>query len=233
MPEVLVLQHAEPEGLGTIQDALTAAGVKFRTVRGDLGERIPAGLDGAAGLIVMGGPMGVYEQDRYPFLADELALIQTCLGANVPMLGICLGSQLLAAALGARVRPGSRKEIGWYRVSLTPEAAEDRLFRGVPNPFQGFHWHGDIYDVPEGAVKLASSELTGCQAFRHGSAYGILFHMEVTPASVEAMAQAFPEEMAEGGVSRAMLEQGRAEHLVQLQAVGVQVFGGWVESLRG
>jgi len=107
-------------------------------IRGDLLQPIPASLEGAAALIVMGGPMGVHEQDRYRFLADEVRLIQEAVEADVPILGVCLGSQLLAAALGATVRRGSQKEIGWHAASPSLEAATDPLFIGMPNQFQGF-----------------------------------------------------------------------------------------------
>ncbi|MBI4308419.1 MAG: type 1 glutamine amidotransferase, partial [Chloroflexi bacterium] len=119
MSTVLVLQHAAPETLGAIADALKAAGLAFRYVRTFAGEPVPQDLGDAAGLVAMGGPQSVYEQDRFPYLRDELRLIERALKAGRPILGICLGSQLLAAALGAPVTRGKQKEIGWHRVALT------------------------------------------------------------------------------------------------------------------
>jgi GMP synthase (glutamine-hydrolysing) len=227
MPNVIVLQHAGCEGLGTIADALASAKIEFRTVHGDLGEAIPNNLDDAAGLIVMGGPMGVYEDHLYPFLAAERRLIEAAMRAEKPVLGVCLGSQLLASALGATVYKGPSKEIGWYPVYLESAATTDALFEDAPSQFQGFHWHGDVFDVPAGAVKLAHSDLTGCQAFRQGKAYGLLFHLEVTQATIHGMAAAFPEELAEAGGSVASLDAGIGAHLPALQSIGADVFRRW------
>ena len=152
--------------------------------------------------------------------------------ANLPVIGICLGSQLLAAALGAPVRPGPRKEIGWYPIYLEPAASADTLFADAPSQFEGFHWHGDIFDLPKGATRLAHSDLTECQAFRYGSAHGLLFHMEVTQASITGMAQAFPEELAQAGGSAESLAAGTKRHLERLQSIGATVFRRWVDTVR-
>jgi GMP synthase (glutamine-hydrolysing) len=227
--EVVVLQHAESESLGTIADALRARGLSVRTVRGDLGNSIPQSLGAAVGLIVMGGPMGVYDHARYPFLSDEIRLIQAAVQAGKPVLGVCLGSQLLAAALGAQVRKGPRKEIGWYPVHL--DAPNDPLLENVPLQFDAFHWHGDVFDLPSGAVKLAHSNLTACQGFRYANAYGILFHMEVTEASIAGMSAAFPEELAEAEVNLDRLTRDTERYLPQLRSIGALTFGRWVASL--
>jgi GMP synthase (glutamine-hydrolysing) len=232
MKNVIVLQHAECEGPGTLADALAAAKLPVHVVRGDLGEPIPRDLDSTAALIVMGGPMGVYEHTRYPFLLDEIRLVEAAIKARLPVIGICLGSQLLGTALGANVRQGSRKEIGWYPVQLEPAASADTLFTDVPNRFEGFHWHGDIFDLPDGATRLAHSNLTECQAFRYGSAHGILFHMEVTQASIAGMVQAFPEELAQAGGSSESLASGTNRHLERLQSIGATVFRRWVDTIQ-
>ncbi len=232
MKNVMVLQHAGSEGSGTLADALAAPQLPVRVVRGDLGEPIPGDLSATAALVVMGGPMGVYEHTRYPFLLDELRLVEAAVKAHLPVIGICLGSQLLAAALGARVHPGSRKEIGWYPVHLEPAASADTLFADAPHQFEGFHWHGDIFHLPEGATRLAHSDLTECQAFRYGSAHGLLFHMEVTQASIAGMAQAFPEELAQAGGSPESLAAGTKRHLDRLQSIGAAVFRRWAATIR-
>ena len=228
MGEVLVLQHIDCEPLGTIEDALRGAGLSFRYVRGYAGETVPQQIGDAAGLIVMGGPMGVYERDRYPYLDDEMRLITRAVAQGVPTLGVCLGSQLLAAALGADVRPGPQVEIGWYPVTQTEVGAADPLWGGLPKRFIGFLWHGDVFDVPPGAVSLASSELTACQAFRYGpSVYGVLSHAEVTPEIVRDWTAAFAGELEDAGLDPAVILDGIPVHLPALREVSRAFFGAW------
>jgi len=230
---VWVLQHVPCETLGIIADVLAAANLSPQYVRTFAGEPVPRDMRDAVGLVVMGGPMGVYEHTQYPHLRAEMRLIERALGENKPVLGVCLGSQLLAATLGAEVKPGARKEIGWYPITLSPEAATDSLWAGVESPFVAYHWHGDIFDVPRGAVTLASSELTACQAFRYGErAYGFLFHMEVTDLIIDDMVRNFAAELTSVGLEADQILAGAREHLRSLQAVGRTVFGRWVNLLR-
>ena len=225
---VLVLQHVAAEGPGAIGAALAARGMELRTVRIDLGQPVPRDAGGAAGLVVMGGPRGVYEAGRFPHLADELRLIESFLKSGLPILGICLGSQLLAAALGARVRPSGFKEIGWHPVRLRDAAGGDPLWSGLPETFTAFHWHGDTFDLPAGAVRLASSELTENQAFHWGpSAYGLLFHLEVDAEQVRGMASAFAEEVSAAGLSPEPILRGAELFMEPLQRLGREVFDRW------
>ncbi len=234
MANVCVLQHVQAETPGLIDEALQAAGVGVRSVQVFRPQPVPAALDDAGGLIVMGGPMGVYEQARYPFLADEMRLIERALRADKPVLGVCLGSQLLAAVLGASVNPGPRKEIGWHRVTLAPPAASDPLWMGMPSSFTAYHWHGDVFELPRGATALAASELTACQAFRHGrSAYGLLFHLEVTESIIAAMVAAFADECRAAGVDGADIVRSIPHHLPPLQAIGRTVFARWTGMVAG
>ena len=232
MKKVIVLQHAECEGPGILSDALAAAKLPVRVIRGDLGEPIPADLSDILALIVMGGPMSTYEHARYPFLLDEIRLLEAAVTAHLPVIGICLGSQLLAAALGAHVRPGPQKEIGWYPIHLEPAASADPLFTDAPNRFEAFHWHGDIFDLPHGATRLAHSDVTECQAFHYESACGILFHMEVTQASITGMAEVFSSELAQAGVSTESLASGTDRYLANLQSIGTMVFRRWVDTIQ-
>lgn len=211
---VLVLQHVASEGPGRIADALTARGISVRVIRIDRGEPVPTSLDGARGLIVMGGPMGVYEADRFPHLRDEIALIRAAHGV-VPVLGICLGSQLVAAALGASVKPSGTLELGW--LPITVHAADPLLELGT---FVALCWHGDVFDLPPGAVALASSAMTPLQAFRHGRTWGLLFHVE---ADVAAMADAFPGDLARAGLTRDALVTEPAE----LPTLAATIFDRW------
>lgn len=200
-PFVRVLQHVAPEGPGRIAAALEQQGFGVATTRIDSGEPVPANLDGAAALVVMGGPMGVYEADRYPHLVAEQRLIERALRDGVPVLGVCLGAQLLAATLGARVYPGPQKEIGWFPVTVMKDAVSDGLFEDAPGTFWALHWHGDVFDLPEDAVCLARSELTAHQAFRfERNAYGLLFHLEAALDHVQTMTSAFASDLDHDGV---------------------------------
>ncbi len=183
---VFVLQHVPHETLGAIEPQWAEVGLECRHV--ELFRRPPETLDpgGSSGLVVMGGPMNVDEVDRYPFLRAEVGWIREAVEAEIPVLGVCLGAQLLAKALGAAVYPNRVKEIGWYEIELTPEAASDPLFEGCSPRQTVFQWHGDTFDLPTGAVHLATSALCRHQAFRYGpSAYGLQFHAEMTAALVD------------------------------------------------
>lgn len=228
MAKVWVIQHIVCETLGTIAGALEGAGISYQHIRPFAGDRVPKEIGGCTGLIVMGGPMGVYERDAYPFLADEMRLIEKTLQAQVPILGVCLGSQLLAATLGAAVTKGQRKEIGWYPVTLADSCKDDPLWTGVESPFTAYHWHGDVFELPSGAVGLASSALTKHQAFRYGrNAYGFLFHMEVTPVMIREMVENFRDELREAKLDGAEILRKAPDYLPPLQTIGNLVFQRW------
>jgi GMP synthase (glutamine-hydrolysing) len=232
MNTVYAIQHIACETPGLIAEALAARGAAIRHVRPFAGEAIPATMDGAAGLVVMGGPMGVYEQDQFPFLRDEIRLIQQALRDNKPVIGVCLGSQLLAAALGAAVTKGRQKEIGWFPVTLTRDGASDPLLAGAPASFTALHWHGDVFELPRGAVSLASSALTTHQAFRCGAtAYGFLFHMETTAPLIEGMVGNFGDELQGARVNGDDIIARAGEHLPALQQVGRAAFSRWAALL--
>jgi len=229
---VLVLQHAEPESPGILAEILHERGFPIHVVRPYRDEPVPESAAGWSGLVVMGGPMGVYEEARHPHLGAEVRLIRSALDEGLPIVGVCLGSQLLAAALGGRVAPGMR-EIGWFRVVLSPEASRDPLWSGVQSPFTPFHWHGDAFDLPAGCVPLARSERTVCQGFAYREqAYGFLFHLEVTEPMVRAMTGAFPEELAVAGVDRDGLLREAARALPAIAGIASTVFGRWADRLE-
>ena len=224
---VVVLQHVAVEGPGRIAGALDRAGHDWRAVHLYDGEPAPSSTAGVDGLVVMGGPMGVGDTDAFPHLADEQSLIRDCLDARIAVIGVCLGAQLLAAALGASIRPGESIELGWHDVTLTADGRHDPVLGRLPRRFAPLHWHGDVFDVPPGATTLAWSEQTAVQAFRHDTtAYGLLFHLEAHQAQVAAMAEQFPDDVHAAGIS--------AEHLVDASRLDTiapaadEMFDAWV-----
>ena len=234
MAKIYVLQHHPVETLGTIADALEGAALAWQYVRVYDGQPVPSSMRGAGGLIVMGGPMGVYQTDRYPWLRDEMRLIEDAVKSNLPTLGVCLGAQILAAALGAKVeRNPNGKEIGWHPIKLGDSAQHDRLMRGLPATLTPFHWHGDIFDLPPGAVLLASSEKTPCQAFRYGDkAYAFQFHFEVTPDGVAAMADAFAKDLNRENIAADRVIAQAAEFAPTLEKISDTVFSRWASPIQ-
>jgi GMP synthase-like glutamine amidotransferase len=198
----VAIEHVPFEGPGSIATAAARRGTPLSVCRPYLGEPLPA-VEQLLGLIVMGGPMGVSDTDRHPHLRDELQLIAAAVAAGRPVLGVCLGAQLLAAALGATVSRGAQLEIGPGTVTLTPAGRSDPVLGAVgADELPVVHWHQDTFDLPPGAAWLARSALYPHQAFRVGPlAYGLQFHVEVDrtladgwrehlPAGVEISEQA-------------------------------------------
>ena len=199
MQPVVVLRHAPHVPIGSVQDVFAAAGLPWHYV--DLYSDIPARLPlaDAAGLVILGGPMNVDDVAAHPFLAIELDWIREAIDRELPTLGICLGAQLLAKALGKPVVRHMVKEIGWYEVQLLPAAHDDRLFGGRGPVETVFQWHGDTFELPAGAVQLARGTSCPVQAFRFGSsAYAVQFHIEMTAPLVNEWLEepAFSAEVA-------------------------------------
>jgi len=190
-----VIRHVEIEDLGYLGEALERGGISFRYIDAEALTREGPQLRADA-LIVLGGPMGAYDLEKHPCLAGEIELIRQRLQARRPVLGICLGAQLLAAAAGARVyRGASGVEIGWAGVELTQAGLLDPLWAGFPRRFTSFHWHGDTFDLPNGAELLARSDRY-VQAFRLGRhAYGVQFHPEVVPPQLKDWIRAYRLEL--------------------------------------
>jgi GMP synthase (glutamine-hydrolysing) len=231
---VLILRHVPHEPAGTLETILAHANVAFQYV--DLFDHVPRDLPlmQAAGLVVLGGPMNVDEVDRYPYLAREIGWIRAAMEAHTPILGICLGAQLLAKSLGSRVYPNDQKEIGWHPIELTRRAADDPLFaaEGVRTVF---HWHGDTFDLPMGAVHLASSTRCAQQAFRYGQrAWGLQFHIEMTAEMVDDWLNELERagEVAEWGADPQAIRRQTPQELPGLQALANNVLGRFAVMCR-
>jgi GMP synthase (glutamine-hydrolysing) len=180
--KILAIQNAPGEHLGFFADILEEQGISFEYSK-PYKDDIPP-INSYTKLIILGGPMGVYEAERYPFLKREVEYIRAAIKRRMPVLGVCLGAQLMAHALGGRVYPGDEEEKGWYPIKLSEDGKKDEILRNFDSEFQVFHWHGDTFTLPFEAVHLASSQLYKNQAFRFGNSYALQFHLEVTEAMV-------------------------------------------------
>jgi GMP synthase (glutamine-hydrolysing) len=186
MKKLLVVQHVAFEILGTLNPLLKSAGFRIRYVNFGRHPEAQPCLDRYHGLVVLGGPMNADQFDRFPHLETEVKLIENAIDRDVPVLGICLGAQLIAMALGAEVKRNPQKEIGWYDVSLTDAGRQDPLFAHFEPTERIFQWHGDTFCLPKGCTHLASSPTCANQAFRYRSnVYGLQFHMEVDEPLIE------------------------------------------------
>jgi GMP synthase (glutamine-hydrolysing) len=223
-PILLAIQHVPWEGPHRILDA--CRGLDVHTVKPLAGQALPD-HDQVAGAVVMGGPMNVDEVDLHPELASEREWLAEAVRGDLPVLGICLGAQLLARALGAEVRAGEGPELGYAPVEvLTPD---DPILGALAPSTTVLHWHGDVFDLPDGAEHLARSERTEVQAFRHGNAWGVLFHPESDFALLEAWL-AVPEMVH--GACMALGDDGAAALPSQAEAAEAELLARTTPSLE-
>ncbi len=231
-PNLLVLQHIACEPPGAYEDELRVRGGELQTVMVDQGEPLP---DWRAfdGIIAMGGPMGAYEDDRLPWLKAEKELIAEAAYAGAPFWGVCLGSQLLAASLGAQVGPGPSPEVGVLPVYRTTDGAADPVFSVMPDEFAALQWHSDTFELPEGAVRLARSDAYEQQAFVFKRAYAVQFHIEVGTAlatewgEVPAYAESLDALMGDHALPRLLAQIGARED--EMTALARRLFAAWLE----
>lgn len=203
MPRILVFQHVAAEPLGTLDRLIRARGHRIRFVNFERHPDAEPDVERYRGLIVLGGPMNVDQQAERPHLRTELRAIERALALGRPVLGICLGAQLLAHALGAPVRRHSQQEIGWYPLELTEQGHTDPVISPLTPTSPVFQWHGCTFDLPAGAVQLARTATCEQQAFRHGkSAYGLQFHLEMDAPLIERWLSApdYAKELACSGL---------------------------------
>jgi GMP synthase (glutamine-hydrolysing) len=231
--DVLVLQHIACEPPGVYEDVLQERAARITRVELDEGQTIPGRSFDA--IVAMGGPMSVNDEDEHPWLRDEKRLIAAAVEGGVPVWGACLGVQLLASALGAKVYSGSEPEVGLLPVSLTEDGRTDSVLGSLPSEVITLQWHGDTFDLPVGATLLASSPAYPNQAFRVRNAYGVQFHLEVTPA----MADEWSRVPAYRGYADRVLGPGSLPRLLdefevrasELMDHGRRLFEAWFDTI--
>jgi GMP synthase (glutamine-hydrolysing) len=224
----ICLQHVPFEGPGSFATALTTRGARINRYL------VPKdGLPKDAGdlLIVMDGPMSVNDPD--PWIAEETAFIRAALLAGKPVIGICLGSQFMAKALGATVRSGKASEIGMTPVRLTPEDKDDPVFKVLPGSFDVFEWHGEVFDLPDGCVPLAASPIAPLQAFRYGArAYGLLFHLEMEQSGIDSLCRECAPDLIKARLTTQELKETAVPHLPTLHQFADRLIGHLLTSKR-
>jgi GMP synthase (glutamine-hydrolysing) len=230
--KALFIQNGESDSPGILATVLASKQTELAIVHAWNGEKVPEQPGEWAGLIVGGGSMSVYAKGAYPFLQDEENLILSARRQGRPVLGICLGSQLLASALGGKVFPQGYNEIGFFEVQLTEAAGDDVLWRGTPRPFLPANWHRDTFTLPADAVHLASSQLTANQAFHVGGLYyGLQFHLEMDEQMFGTAMVTDEVWLAEHGVSPHVLLAESKIALPAVRPLAERIFERWNELL--
>lgn len=238
MRRLLVFQHVPHEILGTLDPLLRDAGFRIRYVNFGRNPDAVPDLDRYHGLIVLGGPMNCDQVTRHRHLATEITAIQAAVRHGKPVLGICLGAQLLARALGAPVTRNHRKEIGWYDVAPTDHGLSDPLFRHFDESEKIFQWHGDTFAIPHGALHLARSPDCAHQAFRFGhNVYGLQFHLEVDEPMVHRWLRA-PVNVRELDGLQGTIDPGRIaaetpRFIARSRQLGDAVFNDFIRLFQG
>lgn len=232
MLPVWIFRHAAHEGPGHVATFLEQHGIPYHVIAVDAGDPVPVSPDGASGLVFMGGPMSVNEARTW--IPEETELIERAHSRGIPVLGHCLGGQLVARALDATVAPGPGPEIGWFPVERVASAAAERWLDGLPASFEVFHWHDEQFALPEEAEPILTNAHTPCQGFVHGSALALQCHLEMTPELVRDWSQRNAGELDAAhptvqGV--AALTEGLAERCAALRRVADVVYGRWIEGL--
>lgn len=228
MKKVVFIQHGDVDKPGLLADELLVQGIDLEIVHPYAGESLPVDASRFHGVVLGGGGQGAYEVDLYPYLEAECGLIRSAMARQMPVLGLCLGGQLMARALGADVRQASFKEIGFFPVKRSPGAVDDPLAGLLPEIFGAAHWHGDVFEIPDGGMRLASSALTPNQMFRHGTnCYGFQFHLEMTPALFEELVIDSRDYLVDAGVDPLGLIREAGQVLPLLEPSARAVFRAW------
>jgi GMP synthase-like glutamine amidotransferase len=233
MKPVYIFRHVACEGPGYLADVLARRGIPHRLVRVDEGEPIPPSPDGASGLVFMGGPMSA--NDPSPWIQEEISLIQRAAGQGVPLLGHCLGGQLISKALGGTVGANPVREIGWHAVRHCDNPVARDWLAGILDPCVLFHWHGETFSLPDGAAVLLENEHCTRQAFALGNTLALQCHVEMTAPMVGEWAELYQHELDDPAASVQSREQMTADldaRIAAAQQVADILYGRWLARLR-
>lgn len=226
MKTLLAVRHVPFEDLGSFAPVLAKAGYSIRYADAPTADFTALGKQHWDLLAVMGGPIGVNDGADYPFIAPELKLVEARLKAGLPLLGVCLGSQFIAKALGSEVRRNAKVELGWKPLTLT-EAGRHSALQHLTGPV--LHWHGEIFDLPQGALSLCSTDLTPHQGFSWGRALAMQFHPEVTAAGLEQWYVGNVGDIRGAGTTTTELRRDAQVHAGTLEAQGAAVLADWLK----
>jgi GMP synthase (glutamine-hydrolysing) len=226
MKHAVAIRHVGFEDAGTLEPVLKERGIDLSYLEAGVDDLTPA--KDADLLVVLGGPIGIYEVDRYPFLKRELSVIEAAVKQGVPAIGICLGCQALAAVLAARVYPGKQKELGWDEMTLTKEGKASPL--GAIDGVRVLNWHGDTFDLPVGATRLASTAITPNQAFIYGpKVLALQFHVELTARNLEKWLIGHTLELATSKVDLGKMRADTARFAPAANAASQRLFNDWLD----
>jgi GMP synthase (glutamine-hydrolysing) len=228
MKNAIAIRHVAFEDAGTLEPILAERGIQLRYLEAGIDDLSPA--KDADLLLVLGGPIGIYEVERYPFLKHELATIEAAVKKGVPVVGICLGCQALAAVLAARVYPNLEKELGWDELTLTKEGKASPL--GVLEGVRVLNWHGDTFDLPAGATRLASTPITPNQAFVWGpKVLALQFHVELPERDLERWLIGHTLELTMSKVDLSKMRADTARYAPAVNEASRKLFNTWLDGV--
>jgi len=233
MKPFLIIQNDAKEGAGQLMTLIHQRNLMSSTFLGWKANYKKIDSNDYCGLIVLGGVQGVYELEEYPYLKDEIELVKSFIDKEKPVIGLCLGAQIIATALDGEVFQNNQKEIGWFDIQLEDEASHDDLFLAHPDKAMAFHFHGDYFKLPPGCISLAKSDMTECQAFRYAdNVYGLQFHAEIDEDLLAVMCRTNKEYMKDNGYNDEEVIAESSEKLIGYQLRCNYILNKWLDKAQ-
>lgn len=230
MKTAIALRHLNFENAGLIEGVLSDHGYELFTLDATLNDFLTSDIEQTDLVIILGGPIGVYDGETYPFINNELKLVENCLKMDKPLMGICLGAQIIATVLGAKVNPMGRKEIGFSQLELTEDGGKSPL--GLIGDTPVLHWHGDQFDIPRGAKRLAQTAICPHQAFSYNNILALQFHLEANLHYFEHWLVGHACELAQAQIDPVVLRRDAEIYKDVLQQKARKIFGSWFDSIE-